>query len=103
MVINFAYRCSCQGNRSSEVLGICSGFLVDGDRTFGFIATRKEPEHLNNMWSETTPVPWTAVFGQFISGLRLEDKSRLFELNLRNSNTGEGRLPRASYVCTVVT
>jgi hypothetical protein len=52
-------------------------------------------------------MPGSAVFGQFVRGLELVDKSRLFELNLRklylrNSNTGEGKLSRTYYIFTVV-
>ena len=51
-------------------------------------------------------MPGSEVFGQFISGLELVDKSLLFELNLRklclrNSNTGESKLPGTSYIFTV--
>jgi hypothetical protein len=51
-------------------------------------------------------IPGSEVFGQFISGFELVDKSLLFELNLRNfclrnSSTGEGKLPGISYSFTV--
>jgi len=36
------------------MVGICSGTHNDVDRTSGFVVTRNDFDHLNNMWSEKT-------------------------------------------------